>query len=325
MSLKNFSVGFKGLSNNLTDAEIKGKFGGVPTSGVTAKKNETITVGLDLRVSRSSHRGEPFIQTGMEYERQSTGDVAPQISQSKNKATLESGYVLNLRGGRSSKRIGLVFSGYGETQSRRSFTNFDLGTGDTLKISQARSFLMLGRAGFRWQNGLNSFEVGVQTGREFHSVVGYRFPGTTVECLPEPAQSFAACIKNASKAGSAITKDSVGEAILANRPRAGFYWKTTLSVPINDKVKYDFTQTGDFYFTLSGDNATNTRFRDESKHTLKFEIWPSLSIGPSFRLFVYENKIDKTRLFQKEFGFETSLRFDLFNRREKLVQIKHKR
>ena len=92
----------------------------------------------------------------------------------------------------------------------------------------------------------------------------------------------------------------------------------------SSKVKYELKEEGDLFFNFHRDNAIDTRFRDISSHSLKFTIWPSLSIGPTLRLLLYENKVNGTFLFQRQLGFETSLSFDLFNRREKMVQIQHK-
>ena len=127
---------------------------------------------------------------------------------------------------------------------------------------------------------------------------------------------------------TAITKDSVGTALLRSRPRAGLYWKYGLSIPFGSKVKYDLNQgenqEADFFFNFHGDNATDTRFLDRSKHSLKFTIFPSFSIGPSLQLLLYQNKVNGDFLFQKQFGLEANFSFNLSNRREKLVQIEHK-
>ncbi len=311
----------------MSDADVAKKFGGVSTPGVTAKKNQTLTMGLDLRLSRSSHKTEPFIATTIDYKKLSIGDLTPQVSQKTNRLTGEAGYVQNIRGGRSQKRMGINFSFYVETQLQRPFTDFTLGTGELLKVTQSRSVLLLPRIGLRWQKGSNSFEGGLQAGREVNALAGYRFTtnGSTVECLPNVAETFADCIKRLSKPpATAISKDSASSALLLNRPRAGFYWKSSLSILFSKKVTYELTQTADFFFNFSQDNATDARYRDESKNSLKFNIFPSFYIGPSFRWLLYENKINKKFLFQREFGFETTFSFNLFNHREKVVQIRNK-
>jgi len=331
LSLKNFSVGFLSLSNNLTDAELGQKFTAVSTSGVTAKKSHTITIGLGTRLSRSSHLNELFVATGLDYSEQSIGDVAPNISQLKNRLTGDAGLIRNIRGGRSKDRVGIAFALHAETQLQQPFATFTLGTKESLKITQNRSVLLLPRIGLRWQNGANFFEVGGQVGREIHALSGYRFntQGVIVECLPTATQTFAACITKLSTLPmTAITKDSVATAILQSRPRAGLYWKYGLSIPLGSKVKYDLNQDGnqeaDFFFNFHQDKATDTRFLDRSTHSLKFTIWPSFSIGPTLRFLLYQNKVNRDFLFQKQFGFEANFSFNLFNPREKKIQIKHK-
>ena len=91
------------------------------------------------------------------------------------------------------------------------------------------------------------------------------------------------------------------------------------------RVKYVLDEEADFLFVnFRQDTSIDTRFRDISKHTLSFSIWPSISIGPTLRLFLYQNKVNRDFLIQKEFGIETSISFDIFNRRETGVQFKYK-
>jgi hypothetical protein len=333
LSLKNFSLGFLSLSNNLTDAQVGQKFAAVSTSGVTAKKSHTITIGLGTRLSRSSHLNEFFVSMGIDYSEQAIGDLAPNISQLKNRLTGDAGLIRNIKGGRSKDRVGITFTLHVETPLQQPFTTFTLGTKDKdpLKITQNRSVLLLPRIGMRWQNGDNFFEVGGQVGREIQAFSGYRFntQGSIVECLPSATQTFAACITEKSTSPmTAITKDSVATAIFRNRPRAGLYWKYGLSIPFGSKVKYDINQEGnqeaDFFFNFDQDNSADTRFLDRSKHSLKFTIWPSFSIGPSLQFLLYRNKVNHDFLFQKQFGFEANFTFNLSNHREKMVQIKHK-
>ena len=327
LSLKNFSLGFLSLSSNLTDAQIGEKFAGVPTSGIGASKTHTVSVGLDTRLSRSSHQNEFFAAMGIDYKEQSTGDLTPKIVQLSNRLTGDVGLIRSIRGGRSQTRVGISFSFHAERPLERPFTNFTLGNSDRLKIFQDRGVLLLPRIGLRWQNRSNSFEAGAEAGREINALSGYRFntQGFIDECLPNATETFAQCITRKSKLTvNPITKDSAATAILENRPRAGLYWKSSVSIPFGSKVKYELTQEADFFFNFSHDNATDTRYRDISKHTLKFPIWTSFSIGPSLQLLLYQNKVKRDFLFQKQFGFDASFAFDLFNSREKAVQIKHK-
>jgi hypothetical protein len=72
LSLQNLSLGFNGLSNNLTDAQISQKFAGVPTSGVNAKTTHTVTMQLSTRLSRTSHENEVVVALGGDYKEQLT-------------------------------------------------------------------------------------------------------------------------------------------------------------------------------------------------------------------------------------------------------------
>ena len=93
-------------------------------------------------------------------------------------------------------------------------------------------------------------------------------------------------------------------------------------------MKYELnqeeSQEADFFFNFHADNASDTKFLDRSKHSLKFAIWPSFSIGPTLRLLLYQNKVNRDFLFQKQLGFEANFTFNLFNGREKVVQLRQK-
>lgn len=329
-SLKNFSIGFKDLDNNRTDANLDEKFAGVPTSGVSSKENRNITVGLDTRYSFFADKREFFIGVGIDYDRQATGDPtkATGISLNKNRMFADIGGVLWRRPGREYPNVGFVASVHGETQLEQPFSAFNLSTEaeDQIRITQQRGLLLLGRLGVRWENRSNYFEVGWQAGRELRALRGYLFEnsgGTNVECLVNSAQTLGDCISENSKPPNGlITASSVPSALLQGRPRAGMYWNHGFVFPILKNLKYEFTQDADFFFVhFHRDTSIDTRFRYNAKNRLSFMIWKNFSIGPALDLFMYQNKVNRSFLFQRSFGIETKVNFDIFNRREKGAQI----
>lgn len=331
LSLKDLSLAFNSLNNNFTDKEIDEKFSGNPTSSVQAKHSRDFRFGLDLRFSRSSHKRDFYIEPGIDYKRQTTGDTPEtvQVSQISNRAFGDAGFVLWRAYGRPVPNIGLNLSLHSETQLQRPFSNFTLGNAnsDMLTIYQARSFVVLPRLGFRWQNREHFAEFGIQGGKEFKAFRGYAFDtaGGEVQCTVNPLQTIAKCISENSKTADGITKDGPVRVLLEDRPRAGVYWKTSFSVPFGPRVKYILTDEADFLFvSFHKDTSLDTRFRDISKHSLSFSIFPSISIGPTLRLLLYQNKVNRDFLIQKEFGIETRISFDIFNRRETGVQFMNK-
>src|SRR6185436_14181432 len=135
--------------------------------------------------------------TGIDYKRTSTGDgtagTHPNIVQANNRLTWDAGVVHGLKGGRAPLRLGMIFTFHVETPFQRPFVLFNLSTKDAagikdqLKVNQGRNWLLLPRAGFRWQNGVNTFfELGVQGGAELDALRGYQFStlGDPVKCLP---------------------------------------------------------------------------------------------------------------------------------------------
>jgi hypothetical protein len=241
--------------------------------------------------------------------------------------------------------LGPVFTLHGETQLAQPFAIFNLNTSSTdprgrtitdqLRISPERSVQLLGRIGLRSQNRTNAFEFGFEHGREFNVFKGYEFVtnGSPLRCTPDATTSLSKCIKDAIKAGT-ITRDSVVLSAHQDRTRTGLYWKWTISIPFHEKVKFELTDEGDFYFKdPARDILNDTRFRDISKSSLKFTVFPNFTIGPSLQLLLYRNQtgldsnfkpIGGDFLSQKTFGLEASFSFNWFNRREAGVQLRHK-
>lgn len=329
LSLKELSFAFNNLNNNFTDAEIDEKFSGNPTSGVQAKHSRDFRIGLDIKGWRSSHRRDFFIEPGIDYKRQTTGDTpeTAQVSQISNRLFTEAGFVLWRKPGRPVPNFGFNLSVHAETQLLQPFSNFTLDNKDSLKIYQERSATLLPRFGLRWQNREHFAEFGFQAGKEFDAFRGYEFDtaGGPVQCVVNPVKTIDACITESSKLPDGIRKDTPVRVILEDRPRAGLYWKTNFSVPFGPRVKYTLDEEADFLFVkFARDTSLDTRFRDISKHSLSLSIFPSISIGPTLRLLLYQNKVNRHFLFQREFGIETKISFDIFNRRETGVQFKNK-
>ena len=339
-SLRNLSVGFSSIFGSRTDKEISEKYTGVsPAVAISTQRTGARAFVLDSRLSRSTHQNEFFLATGIDYKRTSTGDgtagTHPNIVQANNRLTWDAGVVHGLKGGRAPLRLGMIFTFHVETPFQHPFVLFNLSTKDAegikeqLKVNQGRNLLLLPRAGFRWLNGVNTFEFGVQGGGELDALRGYQFStlGGPVECLPDPAKSFATCVSDGSDPakGGTITKDSEGTAITANRWRAGFYAKSGFSIPIFSVAKYEPSYEGDLFFNFSGDTFTDTRYRHILKQNLKFTILPNLSVGPSWQVLWYRNKnAEHSYLIQHQVTMEVSFGFDVFNWREKQVQFKRK-
>lgn len=338
-SLRNLSFGFSSFFGSRTDKEIAEKYTGVAPASISSQHTGAITLGLDSRLSRISHQREFFLATGIDYKRTSTGDgtagTHTNIVQANNRLTWDAGFVHGIKGGRAPLRLGMIFTFHVETPFERPFVLFNLSTKDAsgikdqLEVEQDRSWLLLKRVGMRWLNGSNTFELGVQGGGEINALNGYRFNtvGGPVECLPDPARTFATCVNDLSDPakGGMVTKDTEGTAILTNRWRAGFYAKGGLSIPIFSLAKYEPSYEGDLFFNFSGDTSTDTKYRHILKQPLKFTVLPNLSIGPNWQVLWYRNKnAEHSYLIQHQVTVEVSFGFDLFNWREKPVQFKRK-
>jgi hypothetical protein len=263
------------------------------------------------------------------------------ISQNKNRLFSDIGVVLWRRPGRALPNAGVVFSMRAETQLERPFSSFALstkneeGNPDEIRIPQKRSLLLLGRVGMRWQSKSNSFEIGGQYGRELRALRGYRFDnpgGSPFECLVESGRPLGKCIEDNSTLAGPISVNSIPNALIQGRPRAGIYWNHAFSIPISSKLKYEVTQDADYFFVNFADSSTiDTRFRFNGKNSIQWAIWPNFSIGPTLEILMFRNQkefspvlqetIGGKFLFQRTIGIEAKINFDIFNRREKLAQI----
>ena len=343
LSVRNLSLGVTHLSNTLTDAELDKNFGGVPITAVQAHKNNSFSVGLNARVSRFTHKSEWFMAGGIDFKRDSLGvaNDEPIITQSVNRIFLDPGFAFRLPG-KSFPHWGIVLSVHLETPFQSPVTTFTLSTertidavndikvSDRLEISQPRSIQILPRIGVRIQNKDSFFEAGGQYGYEMRALEGYRFvtPGVLLpeECKSSATETLAGCIEEKSKTTvGTITRESDPSAILQNRKRAGAYWKIGFSMPFGERVKYELEDEGNFFFVkFHEDTSIDTRLLDVSKHRLRFFIWPSISIGPTYQLLFYRNKGPHHWLTQRTLTIEAVMDFDLFNRRERQIQFKNK-
>ena len=330
-SLKGASLTFNNLNKNLSDKEVTDKFAGVTSTEVTAKESVSLDTSLDNRLSYSGYKREFFVGGGFNYKKVSTGDEteAPnsikkfsQTSYQQNRVFGETGYIFWRRPGREIPNIGLSVSLYAETQLLRPSSVFSVASGDEIKIPRGRSLMLLPRLGIRWQNKVNFAEVGLQRGRELNVLKGYEFatPGGPFPCPLVSTKTFKKCIAD----NPAITKDTPVIALLQDSPRAGFYWKGHVTIPIHSQVSFELDEEGDFFMENSLSTSADTRRREMTKIKLGFIVFPNLTIGPTLNLLRFRNQVNKDFLFQHTFGAEIKWAFDIYNRREKGVQVTHK-
>lgn len=330
-SLKSFAVTLSNLNKNLSDKEVKDKFGGVASSEVTAKEYFTVELALDNRVSRSAFGNEFFVGGGFNYKRVSTGDDTeadplkqnfPDVTYPNNRIFAETGYIFWRRPGRDNLNLGLSLSLYTETQFIQPYKIFTLASKDEIKIEQDRSRSLFPRLGLRWQNRANYAEVGIQRGWQFRVLDGYQFDTAAgpIPCDVVSTKPVASCISEA----AALTIKSPVTVKLRTSPQGGFYWKGHIAIPIIDQLKFELDEEGDFFLENSRSTSVDTRRREMTKIKFAFTAFPNLSIGPTLTLLRYRNQINKDFLFQHTFGVEMKWAFDIFNRQEKGVQVTNK-
>jgi hypothetical protein len=238
---------------------------------------------------------------------------------------------------RGPQHLDLVFTAHFETPLEETVTAFTLKStpASTLQFSQPRSYTTLFRGGFRWQRRISSIEFGPEAGIQRDALEGFSFLTSgkvTATCLALSDVSFTTCVANDSNPKvtipPTITANSSVTTLQGGKDHAGVYWKISLTVPIYPRVSYIFTDTGDWFFVnFSTENTTDTRFRDIEQHQLRFNIFPSLSIGPELDLLLYQNKssgpLTGSFLRQDQILMRAQFGFDLFNVRKKVNQIQY--
>jgi 5'-nucleotidase-like protein len=332
------TFGVTTLGHNGSDADIDANFGGITTPGVNSHRFTNWASDFQAQLTRNWKHYQLFASPSYTFNVQYKGqsNASRQINQIANLGMFDLGFA-RLWAERGPEHLDLVFTTHFETPLEETATAFTLKSTPvaTLQFNQPRSYTTLLRAGFRWQRRTSSIEFGPEGGHQWDALEGFTFATNgkiTATCLALSDISFSTCVANASNSKitnpPTITANSIVSTLQSGKDHAGMYWKIFLSVPLYSRVSYTFTDTGDWFFVNYGtESTTDTRFRDLEQHQIKFNIFPSLSIGPELDLLLYENKssgpLKGAFLRQDQILMKAQFGFDLFNWRKKVNQIQY--
>jgi hypothetical protein len=200
----------------------------------------------------------------------------------------------------------------------------------TTRIRQDR--LTLARTGPRWQNRKSFIEVGGEAGANFHAIRQFDIktssPGALVtDCPLEAQQTLNKCVNNYNTANPTNPIDGTFFVQTENetRSRFGIYWNSSLVIPVEPRITVQIDNQGDYFFPVSHDNSTDTRFRHQYTQAVKFYVFPNLDFEPTYKIFLFENKVQNHFLFQQELAIKINLAFDLWNWHQGGEEVRYKK
>jgi hypothetical protein len=303
-SLDNAALNLNVLNHKYSDAALAQNFLGNPVPQLSAKKSHTVGYDVQTKFIYSKHRYQLFEINEERYNVQYTGQPnAPRtVNQKQNLLSSDTGIAFDFKD-RQLPHLEVVGTFHYETQIVHPTTDTlaPLPKGVTIvqPADTSRTHYFLPRLGVRYIDRTSWIEAGLEDGGELNAV-------RLIPVSPPPAagQQFNLFRTN----------------VLAS----GTYWKWHLVVPFCSSVSWTVDEDGDFFFNQHGDSQTDTRFRSDSKTSVNFAVFPSLSFAPTYEFFYYANKVNTNWFWQGQASIQMKVRFDVWNRRHLGDQLKYK-
>jgi hypothetical protein len=339
VSLDKLSIGFDGLSHNLSESTLKNEFGGIPNAQVTAKHFHSWDTDIESSAKRFQKRFDLFVSENLQYAAKFTSQATPprDVNQTTNLIQIDFGTYLHAYES-PLPRLQWLVGGHFETQPFQPFSTITINpvgsitSPQNLLFNPNRSRLTLARTGPRWQNRKSFFEVGGEAGANFHAIRQFDIKtsssGTLVtQCPLEAQQTLSKCVNNYNTANPTIpiTQSFFVQTENETRDRFGIYWNSSLVIPLDPRITIQIDNQGDYFFPVANDNSTDTRFRHQYTQAVKFYVFPNLDFEPTYKIFLFENKVQNHFLFQQELAIKINLAFDLWNWHEKKQEVQYKK
>lgn len=288
-------------NHKLSDSDLAKAFVGNPTPQLSAKRSHTIGYDIQPKFLYSWHTFQLFENTEMRYNEQDTGNLnAPRtVNQKENLFSSDTGFARDILD-RTLPHLEILGTFHYETQIERptAVTLAPLPKGDTFVagVDTSRTHYFLPRVGLRYVNRTSWIEAGIEGGRERNAV----------RLVPPTGNS---------------TEFGLLRKVV---PVSGTYWKWHLVVPFGQKVSWTVDEDGDFFFNQTGDTTTDTRFRSDTKTSVNFQVFPSVSFAPTYEFFYYSNKVDQSWFWQNQASIQLKVRYDFWNRHRPWDQFNYK-
>lgn len=338
-SLDKAAIGFSGLWHLDDEATIQQQFGGIRDPKVTAKRFHSWDTDVKDQLIRYQPNLDLFISNTLRYSSKFTGNPngVRTIDQPQDTLAFDGGAYLHPLRKKMLPQLEWLASAHFETQAFTPYSSVNLnalvanGSSSTLTFAPDRSFVILGRTGPHWQDRKSYAEMGVQAGANLDAITAFSFsnPGAALipPCILQASQSLGKCANNYNKANplNPITPATKVITDVTTRSRYGLFWNSHTVVPFHPRLSYTMDNTGDFFFNTGGDNSTDLRFRHQLDQAVKFFVFPNLDFEPTYTIFLFENKVDYTFLFQQQFAIKINYAFAWTNARDKKQQFEYQK
>jgi 2',3'-cyclic-nucleotide 2'-phosphodiesterase (5'-nucleotidase family) len=303
-AVDNAALNLNVLGHKYSDAGLAQTFLGNPVPQLSTKRSHTIGYDIQPKLVYSWHRIQLFETSEESYNVQYTGNAnaSRTVNQKQNLLSSDTGLAYDIMD-RQLPHLELVGTFHYETQivhpTLDTLAPLPKGVTIVQPADTARTHYLLPRVGVRYKDRTSWIEAGLEDGGELNAV-------RLIPVTPPPAtgQEFSLLRTN----------------ILAS----GAYWKWHLVVPFSSVVSWTVDEDGDFFFNERGDSQTDTRFRSDSKTSVNFKVFPSLSFAPTYEFFYYANKVNTSWFWQGQASIQMKVRFDIWNRPRLGDQLKYK-
>jgi len=324
VSLEQFQVSQQiNVHGYATEKEISQRFAAVPIAAVTAPNSVTWNVNSRFRAKWSGEHLEWYLldEVAMNRARSRKSSGSYQVSLPQNLHADEGGLLTRLYPqGKQSANLKWLTSIRWQSQFVDPVTVFSLRDQTFLQSSTRRSQLIVSKHGLRFDNAKSWFEGGFEIGRSLRVPVAFRFTpdnfvcyanaGTTRGPDGKPStdptnETLADCVSihsdTSDTANLHITKASTFTAIPRSRWEKGWFLNFHLNVPLPIPVHkrwalpasswaYVIDNRGEYFWNRQGDTSVDTKYLNQSTHSLVIPIWGNLSIVPKVDFFFYQNK-----------------------------------
>jgi hypothetical protein len=298
----NSSLNFNLANHKFSDAEVSQVFIGNPVPQLSAKRSHAIGYDMQPQLTYSWHRFQLFWNTEERYTIQYTGQAAAPrvVNQKDNLFSSDTGFAFDLPN-RAFWHFEAVGSLHYETQiahpTLATLAPLPKTSSVETPADTARTHYLLPRIGIRFVNRMSWMEIGLEDGTQLQAV----------RLTPVPPIS-----------------SNVFQLQRTNIPVSGTYWRWHLIVPFASTVIWTIDEQGDFFFNQHDDSTTDTRFRSDTKTQINFQVFPSLSFAPTYEFFYFSNKVNQDWYWQGQASIQMNVRFDFWNRRRIVDQMKYK-
>jgi hypothetical protein len=332
-SLDKTSIGFAIQRHSDSQANLNKNFGGVQNPQATAPRSHSWNIDQEASYTFNHHVWD-FVSTEALLYNAAFTDAKSGAYRNQNQATdsftLSLGPRFHLPAKRKLPHWGIGTYFHYDTQPFRFEQSLNLTNPITgvnvetpLQFFQPRVHTLTDRLSIGRYDQKSYFEVGLEGGRAFGAFDQFDIYTNGVlvlTCVPSATVSLPKCVGNH---GDVVTPTSLVRTIQTNRARTGLYWHSFLNFPVGKRMSASLENQGAFYFNNAGDNSTDTRLQHLVTAKYSFQVWPSLSFGPTYQIFLFENKQAYQSLWQQQAMLTINFNFNLTSRRIAASQLRY--